>query len=291
MGRGAVQGDKGRGGDGPCTRGRRGCRAELRAKRSVRPAARADGPMGGVRDRPRAYPLTRPPRSPQTNAPAGRPGPAGAFSRTAQLLTCRHKAQGEDFADVDHRRGAAARRRLQSGVRPPRDRPGRRDGLGRVGLELLNRCRLRLPATTVSTCPEPSSWPPQPSSITSRRYCVGSSVIELSGWSETAAEDGFHRDRLRDSHAARLPRGRTATCASRSFPSGKRYHRRRRSLDGAGNRVRCGVARPARDPVAVRCCPLRGWACGSRGGGRLSGAGDSGTAAWSAGRLSGGFGR
>ena len=56
VGRGAVRGDKGRGGDGPCTRGRRGCGAELRAKRSVRPAARADGPMGRVRDRPRARP-------------------------------------------------------------------------------------------------------------------------------------------------------------------------------------------------------------------------------------------
>ena len=35
VGGGAVRGDQGRGGDGPCPRGRRGCRAELRAKRSV----------------------------------------------------------------------------------------------------------------------------------------------------------------------------------------------------------------------------------------------------------------
>ena len=52
-GRRSGPGDKGCGGDGPCPRGGRGCRAELRAKRSVRPAARADGPMGRVRDRPR----------------------------------------------------------------------------------------------------------------------------------------------------------------------------------------------------------------------------------------------
>ena len=51
-GGGAFRGDQGRGGAGPCPRGRRGCRAESRAKRSVRPAARADGPLGRVRDRP-----------------------------------------------------------------------------------------------------------------------------------------------------------------------------------------------------------------------------------------------
>ena len=66
VGRRAVRGDKGRGGDGPCTRGRRGSRAELRAKRSVRPAAPADGQMGRVRDRPRAYPVTRPGRRKRT---------------------------------------------------------------------------------------------------------------------------------------------------------------------------------------------------------------------------------
>ena len=48
-----LRGDKGRRGDGPCTRGRRGCGAELRAKQPVRPAAGADGPMGRVRERPR----------------------------------------------------------------------------------------------------------------------------------------------------------------------------------------------------------------------------------------------
>ena len=57
---GAVGGDEGRGGAGPCPRGWGRCRAELRARRSVRPAARADGAMGRVRDRPRAYPFLKP---------------------------------------------------------------------------------------------------------------------------------------------------------------------------------------------------------------------------------------
>ena len=44
---------------GPCARGRRGGRAESRAKRSVRPVTRADGPMGLIRDRPGAGPRGR----------------------------------------------------------------------------------------------------------------------------------------------------------------------------------------------------------------------------------------
>ena len=80
---GAVRGDQERGGAGPCTRGGRGSRAELRGSSDLFDQRR--GLMDGqarVRDRPRAYPVTRltpAPRSPQTNAPGAEDGALAAI--------------------------------------------------------------------------------------------------------------------------------------------------------------------------------------------------------------------
>ena len=54
--------------------GGRGCRAELRAQRSVRPALRSDGPLGSVRDRPRGDPVAGCSRLPWSCRQAGRAG-------------------------------------------------------------------------------------------------------------------------------------------------------------------------------------------------------------------------